>query len=516
MLAKVQSCAIIGLESVPIEVEVDIVGMGLPSFTIVGLPDKAVEEAKERVRAAIKNSGADFPPKRITINLAPSDIPKEGTHYDLPIAIGILIASGQLSADVSKTLLLGELSLDGSLRSVNGVLPMVYLAKEHNIDTIFVPSANAPEASVVTALLQHNEQKPIAVYAAASLSEIFDHLCGNTLLSPISKTPQTNGHFNTDFAFDMTEIKGQEQAKRAIEICAAGGHNISLKGAPGAGKTMLARALISILPTMTENEMLEVTKIYSVCGLLKPDTGLVASRPFRSPHHTISPIGLVGGGSKPRPGEISLAHRGILFLDEFPQFNRSCIESLRAPIEDGTTTIVRATQALTFPSKFMLVTAQNPCPCGYLGDEAKHCICTSSQVIRYQKRVSGPILDRIDLHIDVPKVSLEKLTGTAEAENSKAVQKRVQKARNMQTKRFTKQPITCNAEMRTQDIKLHCAINDETRILLRAAIEKMHLTARSYYRTLKVARTIADLASETSISKEHVAEALQYRQRDYA
>lgn len=504
MLAKVLSSAVSGLDAVIITVEVDIASMGLPSFTIVGLPDKAVEESKERVRSAIKNSGFDFPSKRITVNLAPADIPKEGPSYDLPIALGIILASAQLNGQIQDSLFIGELSLDGTLQHINGILPQVIKAHEKKIKNIFLPTVNGKEASIV---------RGITIYPTPSLIALFRHFTADELLPPAAKTDTKKLFTSKDsFEFDMEDIKGQEQAKRAMEIAAAGSHNILLKGPPGAGKTLLARTIPSILPRLTFNEALEVTKIYSVCGYLS-DEYIIKKRPFRAPHHTTSHVGLIGGGSNPKPGDISLAHRGVLFLDEFPEFQRHVLEALRQPMEDGTITLSRAKERVTYPAKFMLVAAQNPCPCGYLGDPQHQCRCAPAQIIRYQKKVSGPMLDRIDIHLEVPAVKFDKLTEEAKqkSESSIGIRKRVQKARDLQTKRFRKIRIASNSEMTMKHIKDFCPLSSECLELLRLAVSKMRLSARSYNRTIKIARTIADLEGASLISQAHLAEALQYR-----
>ena len=510
MLARVYSCAVIGLEGVVVEVEVDT-GQGLPSITIVGLPDAAVQESRERVQAAIKNAGLFFPRKKLTINLAPAAVRKEGPAYDLPIAIGVLIASGQLPPEsMEGSLVIGELSLDGSVRHVRGVLPMAALAREQGFCRVLTPEIDAAEAALIPGL----EVIPIA-----SLADLYAHLCGEILIppQPAVKPEDLPVEVQTDFS----EVKGQEHVKRALEVAAAGSHNVMMSGPPGAGKTLLARAIPGILPRMTVEEALDVTRIYSIADQLPPDIPLIRMRPFRAPHHTISHAGLVGGGNWPRPGEISLAHRGVLFLDELPEFGSRVLEVMRQPIEDKIVTISRAHGSLTFPANFQLVAAMNPCPCGYYGDPVRSCTCSTSTVTKYQKRISGPLMDRIDIHIEVPRVEYEKLSDSRLGEPSAQIQARVEAARQIQRQRFGSNgahgngsldnEIACNADMRVAEVRQYCQLDDTGRALMRSAMSQLQLSARAYHRILKLARTIADLARSESIQPQHLAEALQYR-----
>ncbi|MBI2844006.1 MAG: YifB family Mg chelatase-like AAA ATPase [Armatimonadetes bacterium] len=506
MLAQVNSSAVLGIDAYIVEVEVDISG-GLPRFDIVGLPDTAVQESRERVRSAVKNSGLEFPVKQITINLAPADVRKEGPAFDLPIAVGILAATGQVDPEVlESTIVVGELSLDGGVRPVSGVLSIALKAKYLKMRRMIVPAHNVKEAAIVGG---------VEVYPVTTLTEVVQFFNEpESMLPAVIDSRDFAALEEPVYDVDFSDVKGQEHVKRALEIAAAGGHNVVMIGPPGSGKTMLARRIPTILPPLTLDEALETTKLYSVCGLLGSNEALVTKRAFRSPHHTISNAGLTGGGSYPRPGEVSLAHHGVLFLDELPEFRRDVLEVLRQPLEDGKVTIARAQASLTYPARFVMIAAMNSCPCGFYGDSSKPCTCTPQMVQRYLQRVSGPLLDRIDIHIEVSRLKQDELLSQGNGEPSNAIRQRVATARQLQVTRFAGTGIYCNAHMSSRQLKQYCHMSDDIKNLLRSAITQLNLSARAYDRILKLARTIADLGGSEDIQVAHIAEAIQYRSLD--
>lgn len=506
MLSKVLSASVIGIEAFRVEVEVDISSRGLPHFSMVGLPDAAVKESRDRVRASLKNIGFNFPLKQITVNLAPADLKKEGSAFDLPMAVGIIASEGLIEQSVlDGYLFAGELSLDGRIKPVRGALSMALMVREAGLKGIILPVENAPEAGVVNG---------VKVFGIKSLPEVVEFLKGMRNYAPFVTDLEEIMKVHSVYEDDFSEVKGQEHAKRALEVAAAGGHNVLMIGPPGSGKTMLSKRISTVLPNMTFNEAIETTRIHSIAGLLKDEQPLLATRPFRSPHHTISDVALIGGGQIPKPGEVSLAHNGVLFLDEIPEFKRNVLEVLRQPIENGEVTVSRAVASVTYPASFMLVSAMNPCPCGYLSDPRHQCTCTPGQIYRYRRRVSGPLLDRIDIHIEVPAVHYKELSTEYAGEKSETIRCRVVTARDLQLERFKGDRVYCNGQMKTRHMKKYCRMKPEAQRLIETAMEKLGLSARAYSRILKLSRTIADLELSEDIQSHHISEAIQYRTLD--
>ena len=505
MVAELKSCAVIGINAQLVTVEMDYVD-GVPDFQIVGLGDTAVKESRERVKAALKNVHIELPAKCYVANLAPADMKKEGSFYDLPIAIAAAMCSGKLrNIDLKDAMFVGELSLRGELRPVHGILPAALCAKENGLKRLFIPEKNKLEASVVSG---------IEIYACNTLFDVLSHISGTSEMTPFENSEDMFNFTGDEYELDFADVKGQEGTKWALEVAVAGGHNVLMTGSPGAGKTMLAKRIPSIMPDLTFDEAIEITKIHSVSGILPENTALLKTRPFRSPHHTVSPAGLAGGGTVPKPGEISMAHNGVLFLDEFPEFRRDAVEILRQPMENGSITVSRTRATVTYPSNFMLIAATNPCPCGFLYDPVHECTCTQAAIERYKNKISGPVLDRIDIQINVDPVAFDDLNRKSKSESSKSIRERVNKARKIQIKRFEGTNVYCNANMTEPMIEKYCALDERSKAILKLAFERLGMSARAYSRTLKVARTIADLEGSENITQNHLMQSLRLRKQE--